>query len=107
MIFWIYNDQGGGASHANTKGNAIQMEIQVQAFGYVTNDELNDMTFQRYKLINRATEYIDSTYFAMWADPDLGCYLDDYIGCDTVRDLMYVYNQDAVDGQPGLAGGDL
>ncbi|MCC7244380.1 MAG: T9SS type A sorting domain-containing protein [Saprospiraceae bacterium] len=103
MIFWIYNDQGGGASHANTKGDAIQMEIQVQAFGYVTNDELNDMTFQRYKLINRATEYIDSTYFAMWADPDLGCYLDDYIGCDTTRDLMFVYNQDAVDGQPGAS----
>ncbi len=100
MLFWIYNDQGGGASHANTKGNAIQMEVQVQAFGYVTNDELNDMTFQRYKLINRATEYIDSMYFAMWADPDLGCSADDYIGCDTTLDLMYVYNQDGIDGQP-------
>ena len=56
MVFWIYNDHGGGAPHARTGGKAIQMEVQVQAFGYVTNDELNDMTFQRYKLINRATE---------------------------------------------------
>ncbi|MCB0523796.1 MAG: hypothetical protein H6576_15230 [Lewinellaceae bacterium] len=101
MIFWIYNDQGGGQPHGNTNGNAIQMEVQVQAFGYQTTDELNDMTFQRYKLINRATERIDSTFFAMWVDPDLGCALDDYIGCDTAKNLMYVYNQDAVDGQPG------
>lgn len=101
MIFWIYNDQGGGQIHARTMGRPIQMEVQVQAFGYTTNDELNDMTFQRYKLINRATTLIDSCFFAMWVDPDLGCFSDDYIGCDTSRQLMYVYNQDAQDGQPG------
>lgn len=101
MIFWIYNDQGGGAPHARTNGSPIQMEVQVQAFSYLTNDELNDMTFQRYKLINRATERIDSTFFAMWVDPDLGCFQDDYIGCDSSKNLMYVYNQDATDGQPG------
>jgi hypothetical protein len=101
MIFWIYNDHGGGQPHGNTNGRAIQMEVHVQAFGYQTTDELNDMTFQRYRLINRATERIDSTFFAMWVDPDLGCALDDYIGCDTAKDLMYVYNQDPVDGQPG------
>ena len=101
MVFWIYNDQGGGAEHARTMGRPIQMEVQVQSFGYVTTDELNDMTFQRYKLINRAPDRIDSTFFAMWVDPDLGCYTDDYIGCDTTKDLMYVYNQDATDGQPG------
>jgi hypothetical protein len=101
MIFWIYNDQGAGAPHANTNGRPIQMEVQVQAFSYVTNDELNDMTFQRYKLINRATTRIDSTFFAMWVDADLGCYTDDYIGCDREKGLMYIYNQDATDGQPG------
>ena len=99
MIFWIYNDAGG--VHEESMGDAIQMEVQVQAFAYSTNDELNDMTFQRYKLINRAIEDIDSTYFAMWVDADLGCYLDDYIGCDTTRELMYIYNADATDGQPG------
>ncbi len=96
MIFWIYNDNGN--IHAQTGGDAIQMEVQVQAFGYATNDEVNDMTFYRYKLINWAISPIDSTYFAMWVDPDLGCYLDDYIGCDTSLELMYVYNSDALDG---------
>ncbi len=101
MIFWIYNDEGGGAEHEQTQGTPIQMEVQVQSFGYVTNDELNDMTFQRYKLINRAIDRIDSTFFAMWVDPDLGCHVDDFIGCDTAQDLMYVYNQDPQDGSSG------
>ena len=102
MIFWIYNDDGGGAIHGETNGIAIRMEVQVQAFGYATNDQINDMTFQRYKLINRAKEDIDSTFFAMWVDADLGCYLDDYVGCDIERSMAYTYNQDAEDGQPGI-----
>ncbi|MEQ8704294.1 MAG: hypothetical protein RIC19_10265 [Phaeodactylibacter sp.] len=99
MIFWIYNDNGN--VHTESNADPIRMEIQVQAFAYATNDELNDMTFQRYKLINRALEPIDSTFFAMWVDPDLGCYTDDFIGCDTVRSMAYVYNEDALDGQTG------
>ncbi|HFA50693.1 MAG TPA: hypothetical protein ENJ95_16925 [Bacteroidetes bacterium] len=98
MIFWIYNDEGGGAVHGETGGLAIRMEVQVQAFAYATADEINNMTFQRYKLINRAKEDIDSTYFAMWVDADLGCFADDFIGSDTTRDLAYTYNADAFDG---------
>ncbi|MEM9885755.1 MAG: hypothetical protein AAF849_07680 [Bacteroidota bacterium] len=99
MIFWIYNDNGN--VHAQSQGDPIQMEVQVQAFGYATNDQINDMTFQRYKLINRAIESIDSTYFAMWVDADLGCAFDDYVGCDTLRSLAIIYNSDGVDGQSG------
>ncbi|WP_353484051.1 hypothetical protein [Haliscomenobacter sp.] len=99
MIFWVYNDAGN--IHAESKGDPIQMEVQVQAFSYATNDEINDMTFQRYKLINRAVESIDSTYFAMWVDPDLGCFTDDYVGCDTSRSLAFIYNEDALDGTTG------
>ena len=100
MTFWIYNDAGG--VHAETMGAPIQMEIQVQAFAYATNDEINDMTFQRYKLINRADADIRDCYFAMWVDPDLGCSIDDYVGCDVERSLAYTYNEDALDGNPGI-----
>ena len=99
MTFWIYNDAGN--THAQSDGLPIRMEVQVQAFAYQTNDEVNNMTFQRYKLINRAKEDIDSTFFAMWVDPDLGCYADDYIGCDVERSMAFVYNEDALDGING------
>lgn len=99
MIFWIYNDAGG--PHTLTQGRPILMEIQVQAFAFESNDEINDMTFQRYKLINRAPSDITQCYFAMWMDPDLGCFSDDYIGCDVSRSLAYVYNEDVLDGENG------
>lgn len=99
IVFWIYNDNGN--QHTNSTGNPIRMEVQVQAFAYATNDHINNMTFYRYKLINRALTPIDSTFFGMWVDPDLGCSEDDFIGCDTSRSLMFMYNQDAVDGNSG------
>lgn len=99
MIYWIYNDNGGSQTLSGPK--TIQMEVQVQSFAYATSDEINDMTFYRYKLLNKANEDLIDCYFAIWIDPDLGCYADDYIGCDTSRSLAYVYNQDAVDGNNG------
>ena len=99
MVFWIYNDAGN--VHNETNASAIRMEVQVQAFGYATNDAINDMTFYRYKLINRASEDIRDTYFAMWVDPDLGCHTDDYSGCDVSRSLAYTYNSDEIDGTEG------
>jgi hypothetical protein len=99
MVFWIYNDNGNAQTLSGP--NKIQMEVQVQSFAYSTNDEINDMTFYRYKLINKATEDLIDCYFSMWIDPDLGCYQDDYIGCDVERSLAFVYNQDAVDGSNG------
>ena len=101
MDFWVYNDNGG--PHRLSQATAIQMEVQVQAFAYATNDEINDMTFYRFKLINKASDDIRDCYFAMWVDADLGCSEDDYIGCDVERSLGYVYNEDAADGSPGTS----
>ncbi|OAV45929.1 hypothetical protein A3850_014180 [Lewinella sp. 4G2] len=100
MTFWIYNDAGNIHRESNTT-NLIRMEIQVQAFAYATSDDINNMTFQRYKLINRAEEDILDTYFAMWVDPDLGCASDDFVGTDTLRSMAYVYNEDELDGADG------
>ena len=100
MTFFIYNDAGNVHRQSGTP-NQIQMEIQVQAFAYTSSDDINNMSFMRYKLINRAQEDILDTYFAMWLDPDLGCSEDDYVGADTTRSLAYVYNEDELDGSNG------
>lgn len=95
-IFWVYNDKGN--IHTESGGDAIGLEIQALAFGFTTNDEINDMTFYRYKVTNFATTSLDSTYFGQWVDSDLGAYDDDWVGCDTVLSLGLCYNGDLVDG---------
>ena len=55
------------------------------------------MTFYNYKIINRSTLPLNDTYFGQWVDPDLGYYLDDYVGCDVSLGLGFCYNGDAED----------
>ena len=114
MMWWVYNDAGN--IHSLSKGAPMNMEVQCTAFSYKTTDALNNMTFYRYKLINQRASAVDSTFFANWADPDLGNPVDDYIACDTTsipilkvrpgkpdtlifrpRDLGIIYNADADD----------
>ncbi len=102
MVFWVFNDEGGGAVHGETNATPIRMEVQSTAFAYSTMDAINDMTFYQQKFINRAKEDIDSFYFALWVDPSLGCPWDDYLGFDPNRSLAYYYNEDEFDGQQGF-----
>lgn len=99
-IWWIYNDRGD--AHTETGGEAIGLEVQSLAFAFATNDEVNDMTFYRYTVRNFSTTAIDSVFFGQWTDADLGLYTDDYVGCDTSRDLGMIYNGDAID--EGITG---
>ncbi len=97
-IWWVFNDMGN--THTETGGQPIGLEIRAQAFAFSTNDEINNMTFYSYEIINRSTYELRETYFSQWVDPDLGYAYDDYVGCDVKRGLGYCYNGDEVDG-PG------
>lgn len=96
-IWWVFNDKGNVKQQSNTEG--IGIEVQASAFAYSTKDFLNDATFYQFRLINRGTLRLDSTYIATWTDADLGYYRDDYIGCDTARGLGILYNGRSVDGE--------
>ena len=95
-LWWVFNDRGN--SHTESNGAAIGLEIRAQAFGFATNDEINNMTFCSYEIINRSTYPLYGTYFSPWTDVDLGYAQDDYVGCDVARGLGYGYNGSNVDG---------
>jgi hypothetical protein len=94
-FYWIFNDKGN--IHTESQGQAIGMEIRAQAFAFNTNDEINNMTFLNYVLINQGSQTLTETFFGSWVDPDLGNANDDYVGCDVQRGLGYCYNGDADD----------
>jgi hypothetical protein len=103
-LFFVFNDVAN--KHGETGGtNNIGVEIRGQAFEFSTSDELNDMTFYNYEIINWSPHKLDSTYFTVWDDCDLGDYQDDYVGCDVSRGLGYQYNGENYDydvaGQTG------
>lgn len=95
-LWWVFNDKGN--IHTETYGDPIGFEIRAQAFGFSTNDEINNMTFYSYEIINRSTYRLTDTYFSQWVDTDLGYAKDDYVGCDVMRGLGYCYNGNPEDG---------
>lgn len=101
--WWVFNDKGN--IHTESSGDPIGMEIRAQAFAFATNDEVNNMTFYNYEMINRGTQTLFDTYFSSYADSEVGFAGDDYVGCDVSRGLAYGFNGDAFDeGQSGAPG---
>ena len=101
--YWIFNDKGN--VHSESQGEPIGMEIRAQAFAFATNDEVNNMTFNNYVLINQGTQTLTNTYMCQWVDSDLGGISDDYVGCDVQRGLGYTYNGDAFDESDSFSPG--
>ncbi|MBS1650887.1 MAG: hypothetical protein JSU07_02655 [Bacteroidetes bacterium] len=99
-LFWVFNDKGN--IHTETQGFPIGIEVRAQAFGFKTNDDINNMTFYTYEVHNRSSFQLNNTYFTIWGDCDLGYYLDDYVGSDIGRGMAYQYNANPYD--PTAAG---
>jgi hypothetical protein len=93
-LWFVYNDKGN--IHTETQGVPIGLELRTQAFAFVTNNEVNNMTFYNTEIINHG-DPVSDCYFGQWVDPDLGNYSDDYVGCDTLLGLGYCYNGDEED----------
>lgn len=100
MLYFIYNDKGN--IHSETGGLPIGIEMGTTAFGFSTQDEINNMTFYKTKITNRSSDEVRNCFFGQWVDADLGNYADDYVGCDVSRNLGYCYNGD--DDDEGVLG---
>ena len=100
MVWCVFNDQGAGALHTASNGDDFPVEVQLTAWAF-DDSLLNNTVFTSHKLIFRTTEQLDSCFIGIWADFDIGCYADDYIGTAPALNAMYAFNLDAVDGLVG------
>ena len=73
------------------------LEVQRTIWGYRNRGLLDNVVFVETRLINRSGASIDSMFVSQWSDPDLGFAGDDFVGCDTTRDLGYAYNGKDID----------
>jgi len=96
MLWWVINDE---KTHEGSGGNPIGVEMQISAYAFNCpgDSALYNTVFLNYKIINRGTFTLDSTYVGVWTDTDIGCYNDDYIGSDVERGTYFGYNGDNFD----------
>jgi hypothetical protein len=73
------------------------IEIRQTIFEYSNIPALQNVFFIRYRILNTGivTNEMTDVYFGVWDDPDIGGsdgYTDDLVGCDTVLQGGYTYN---------------
>ncbi len=94
-LWMVFNDKGN--THNETGGQAFGIEIHLMVYAFQSADVLNTTTFYEYTIFNKCQINYNKVYLGIWTDPDLGCYVDDYIGCDTIHDIGILYNADTLD----------
>jgi len=93
-VWCVYNDGLPAADRSFSDVNPQGIEIRQTIWAYATSGDLGNVIFLRYSIVNRGTvsDRIDSVYFGVWADPDLGFYEDDLVGCKPDINAGFVYN---------------
>jgi hypothetical protein len=111
-LWCVYHD-ADPASHWSSQGGTLPLGIEVQqtAFAFDRRVAFGRVVFMEFTVINRLNSTLDSTYFGIFCDPDLGTFSDDLVGCDPALNLGFAYNAYNTDGvygsQPPALGYDL
>ena len=111
-LWCVYNDADPDVHIADEgRTDPLGIEIQQTTFAFDWKGALGNVVFIKFLVINKLNNTLDSTYFAVWCDPDVGGASDDYVGCDTELSMGYAYNatnQDNVyGGTPPAVGYDF
>ena len=98
-LWCVYND-ADPYLHNTDEGSTepLGVEIQQTTYAFDYRQPLGNTVFVRFKIINKGTHTLDSTYFSLWCDPDIGGSSDDYVGCDSALCVGFGYN--ATDSDP-------
>lgn len=96
-IWYVANDLDSNQTKFLYGSLPLGTEIQVTIWGYKSVPPLSNLIFKKYKFINKSDTEITDTYLSYWNDPDLGDASDDYVGCDTLLNLGFVYNAHSPD----------
>ena len=100
-IYFIYNDGNSPISIT-----PMITEVHGMAYAFRCQDSaLQNTIFVDYKIYNRSSNTYDSTYIGMWSDMDVGNSNDDYMQCDVMRNLFFMFNGDDFDEPNGASPG--
>lgn len=88
----IQNDAGVAHSNSNTDPIGIEMHYMFYHFG--ANDLLYNTTFVDVMAINKGIANYPKFVHSMYIDGDLGNSVDDFVGTDSLKNMLYFYNSD-------------
>lgn len=106
-LWWVNNDDGPH-TESNSNGFPVQVTTLAYAFdcngGFCPDSVFDNITFYHREITNFSSSNYSGVYIGNWLDTDVGYYADDYIGCDTIRNLSFGFNGDLDDDLPSGYG---
>ena len=104
LLFMVYMDYTNctnniHVSQPSLPGGTLPLGVEIQQLSFMFNcTPLQNTYFMKWKVINKSSLNWDSVYIALADDTDIGSdacgAFDDANGCDTLRNLSFVYNGD-------------
>jgi hypothetical protein len=96
LMWFAFHDVG---PHTQSGALPLGMQVNTQVFGFSCPEgsPLDRVVYVAYKLINQSKIPLDSCYFGVFMDFEIGNGNDDFIGCDTARRVVFAYNGDGTD----------
>lgn len=93
-VWSVYNDGVPSEDRAFTDVSPQGIEIRQTVWTKYGEDYNKNVYYIRYSIVNRGTvaDTLKDVYFGLWADNDVGYYLDDLIGCSIPTRSGYTYN---------------
>lgn len=98
-MFYCINDKGPEDS---VSGKNLEVEIHVMNYAYRIDGIVDHTTFYDVTVVNRSTNNYHDFQMGLFVDNDLGCYDNDYIGCQPDKNLAVIYN--GVSRDPNCSG---
>ncbi len=92
LVWTVFNDNTLPQENDNIRTEPLGVEIQQTLWAYNSEGFLGEIVFFHYRIINRSGKALEEMIFSSLVDPDLGYHNDDLIGCDTILQMGYVYN---------------
>ncbi|MBI2419318.1 MAG: hypothetical protein HYV28_15740, partial [Ignavibacteriales bacterium] len=92
--WFVVNDMDTARSLFLYGSKPMGLEIQTTIFAFKSSALLSDALFKKYVIINKGIKNLKDGYFSIWSDPDLGNPSDDFVGSDTIGNMIYCYNGD-------------
>ncbi len=96
ILFFAFNDS---TKHLYSKGDQLDIQVFCTVFAYncPESEALNNTVFVHFNFWNRGVERLDSLFFGLYLDFDIGYNTDDYLGSGDYGNLFYAYNGDNFD----------
>ncbi|MFT4759570.1 MAG: hypothetical protein ACI9LN_001534 [Saprospiraceae bacterium] len=97
LLWTTFHDVKFDAIPSNHKFLNITIQPTIFSYNCSQNDVSKNTVYVNYRIIHTADESIDSLFFGLNIDFDLGCPLDDYLGVSPENESVYVYNASEID----------